>query len=74
MKLTHSSNDRQLLKLYDVTTFQVVDLLFASEILEDTTAHLQVIIIEQHTQFVKLYLDCSIISKMHYQRVGRLSM
>ena len=44
----------------------MVDLLFAAEISVDTMGSLEVMIVEHHTQFVKLYPECSVIPKMHY--------
>ena len=41
-------------------------MLFAPEILEDTVGCLQEMIVEHHSQFVKLYPEFGVIPKMHY--------
>ena len=41
-------------------------MLFAPEILDDTVGCLQEMIVEHHSQFVKLYPEFSVIPKMHY--------
>ena len=44
----------------------IVDLLLAPELTEDSVAHLSVLVTDHHNQFCRLYPHASVIPKMHY--------